>query len=1099
MKYLVRSFIGCAALAAVLAGLTAGRAEAQFTTASLRGRVTGADGTPIANARVTATNTQNGVARATETDAAGWYRLLGLQVGSYRVRAQAIGNRPQEKTGFELHLGDDLLVDFQLTAAAVEVAGVDVVAEQTPLVDPGKTGVSAVVNESQIGSLPANGRNFTDFLNLAPTYVKTPVFGSGATIGSVGGSRNSGSVMTIDGAQNTGSFFGGDPRGSDRLPIAFSIEAVKEFQVATNEYDVSKGGFVGGLINVVTKSGTNEFHGTAWEYFRSQGMTEVDFVNRQPAEFLSHQFGGSFGGPIIRDKAHFYVTVDRQARNAPFTAAGTSTVSTSNANLQRLDQIIRSVYGVDPGARDQVSIKTNEWVFFGRVDWALNDRHRLVLRDNLTVLDLTGDRVATTDYQSNGGPQTPKANSLVGNLFSNLSPTLFNEFRFQYSTDHKPRPPQVGYSQMRVRLGGQTVAFGADSILHYNNLEANTLEFADNLTYIRGPHTFQTGVEVLHRDYFNLFFNNGRGTYTFNWGNDTRTLDSLAARHASAFTRAIPVDSVSIPVADYTSLRYALFVQDKWQVNPRLFVNAGVRLDVPRVSGIPRNNPRLLDSFPQYFPAAGADSLTTGLAVPTQFNLQPRLGLTYDLFGDRRTVVRAGAGLFHGEAPFVYWSNMFLNTGRDQLNVVCDSTTAAAQNVTLNDTDVFDQVAPLGCGAASVPAANSFFFTQRDPVTGAEKSFRSPRTWKFNFGFDHAVTNQFSLGGEFIMAETRNNYSIRDINYRSNVTAVLTGEGGRPVIGTAPATGSNVRRIDPRFIQVLEHDNRSTGDYLAAVGSVRWRSERLDLSAAYTYSRARDDVSVSCCTSTTTYNLVEAGLNTNNQLDGNFGASDNDRPHKVSLSGTWRAPGAFQLSLIWQTYSGLPFTPKITSDADANGDGIRGNDRAYIPRNRQDISIDGNGGGAGFGSAFQQDSTYAVLDGYIRDNQCLATQRGRIAERNSCRSDGRSLVDIKILKEIALPRAGHRIELTLDIFNVLNGVDHMLADISDRFDGIINWDLKGWGNVTTRRNSLMRIRGFDPTNNRYVYEIRSDFGREDNESAFILSQFQLQLGARYRF
>jgi hypothetical protein len=1095
---LVRFAPPCGALAFLLATLPLA-ARGQTVTGNIRGRLTEPSGSAVVSARVTATNIETGVPRSTLADADGRYRLLGLSPGNYRVRAQAIGHRSLEKTGYRVQIGDELIVDFILEPAAVEVAAVPVVVEATPLVDAGKTGVSRTVSEAEVANLPANGRNFTDFIALAPTFVSTPKFGSGGSIGVLGGSRNSGTILNIDGVENTGSFFGGDARGGDRLPIAFSIESVKEFQVLTNEYDVSKGGFTGGLVNAVTKSGTNEVRGSVFEYFRDHDLTRDDFLGNPPQDFLSHQFGATVSGPIVRDRAHFLLAVDRQARRAPATAVTSNVLGVPDSTLNRLDNIIRTVYGVDPGPRGTVNIEVNEWALFGRVDVNLSNRHRLAIRDNLTVLDLVGDRISTGsgnqyDYFSNGGPQKPKVNSLAANLFSNLTSSLYNELRLQYSTDPKPRPPQVTYPQVRVFLGGHFVAFGADSILHFNDLKENTFQIADAATFTRGAHSVQLGFDVLRKSFFNLFFNNGRGTYTFNWGADSPTLDSLAARHASAFTRAVPFSAVSpvqfpdsIPTADYVGWRYSFFLQDRWQPTRQLTLTAGVRVDVPKVRNVPRNNATLLDSFPQFFldaagisrlrggTASAADSLTTAREVPAAYNWQPRVGFAYDVFGDQRTVVRGGVGTFYGYTPFVYWSNMFLNTGRDQLNVVCAANTPAAQNVNLTVD------APANCGPLTPPAANAFFFTTRDPVTGAPKAFKTPVAFKTNFGIDHGVTPNVRVGAEVSYAKTWHNYSIRDINYRSDVTAVLAGEGGRVVVGTAPgASGSSARRIDPRFIQVLEHDNRSRGDYVALIPSVTWRHPRWDVSASYTYSRSRDDVSISCCTSTTTYRLVEAGVNTNNQLDGDFSFSDNDRPNLFVLSGLWRGPYGINVGALLRAYSGLPFSPTINSANDANGDGIRGNDRAYIPRDRNDITIDANGAAAGLGSPLQQDSAYAVLDAIINRNACLASQRGRIAQRNTCRNPARTVLDLRVSKEVTTVR-GQSVELVADFFNLLNGIN------------------KNWGRATSAQTSLMRIRGFDAANNRYIYEVDSKFGQEFLETGADLAQFQAQLGVRYTF
>src|SRR5947208_910497 len=1104
---LMKRFVWSCGVFATMALLLPASVLGQTITGNIRGRVSERGGSPVASATVTAVNVETGFTRHTLVDADGRFRLLGLPPGNYRVRAQAIGHRPIEKTGYRVQIGDELVVDFELEPAAVEVTGVSVVGQSTPLVDPSKTGVARTVSEAEVQSLPSNGRNFTDFIALAPTYTATPKFGSGGSIGTIGGGRNSGAILNIDGVENTGSFFGGDPRGGDRLPMAFSIESVKEFQVLTNEYDVSKGGFTGGLVNAVTKSGTNSLHGSFFEYFRNDALTRKDFLGNAPQDFRSHQFGAALSGPIVRDRVHFFASVDRQARRAAATASASNVLGIPDSTLNRLDNTIRTVYGVDPGPQGTVNIAVNEWALFGRVDVNLSDRHRLAIRDNLTILDLVGDRVSTGssnqyDYFSNGGPQTPKVNSLAANLFSNLSSNLHNELRIQYSTGPKPRPPQVTYPQVRVFLGGSSghfIAFGSDSILQFNDLDEKTFQVANTATLNHGAHSVQVGFDVLRKSFYNLFFNNGRGTYTFNFATDQATLDSLAARHASNFTRAVPFGGVSpvqfpdsIPTAAYVGWRYSFFLQDRWQPTSRLTVSAGVRLDIPKVRNVPINNPQLLDSFPQFFAdaatiarlrggtASAADSLTTAREVPAAHNWQPRLGLAYDVFGDQRTIVRAGVGSFYGYTPFVYWSNMFLNTGRDQLNVVCGAATPAAQNVNLNVD------APTNCGPLTPPVANAFFFVNRDPATGAAKGFKTPVAFKTNFGVDHALTRDVRLGAEVAYAKTWHNYSIRDINYISTPTAILAGEGGRVVVGTAPSptgpTGSNPRRIDTRFNQVLEHDNRSRGDYVALITSGTWHASRWDVNASYTYSRARDDVSISCCTSTTSYRLVEAGINTNNQLEGNFSFSDNDRPNSFVLSALWRAPGGINVGALWRTYSGLPFSPTISSASgnDANGDGIRGNDRVYIPRSRSDISIDGNGGVAGLGTAPQQDSAYAVLDAIINSHSCLENQRGRIALRNTCRNPARTVFDLRISKELRTVR-GQSVELIADFFNVLNGIN------------------KDWGRATSAQTTLLRIRGFDAGSNRYIYEVDGKFAQQFLETGADLAQFQAQLGVRYTF
>ncbi len=1053
-------------------------AWSQTVTANIRGRVVGNDGLPIASATVTATNTETGVARRLLTDPDGRYRLLGLALGNYRVVAQAIGHRPLEKTGFRLQIGDEFVVDFTLEAAAVEVAAVPVVVEQTPLVDPSKAGVGIRVSQDQIENLPANGRNFIDFLALAPTVAVTPNFGAGGHI-SIGGGRASGTAVQIDGVQTTGTFFGGDARGFERQPISYTIESVKEFQVITNDYDVSKGGFTGGLVNAVTKSGTNEYHGSVFEFYRNQNLTAVDFLGVAPSSYRSHQFGGSLGGPILKNRLHFFFALDRQDRQSPSSNLDTSTPAAATAlgiadsTLTKIDSIMKNIYGINPGTRGTFLAQVNETAVLGRFDWAISNHHRLTFRDNYTNMSLTHDRLVSTDFTSNGGPVPGRTNSAVLNLFSNWS-NFFNEIRFQTAYDDKPRPPDAVCTasgavcspmpQVRINVGGRFVALGSDSIIHANNLQEKTLQFVEQLTYNRGSHSFLLGTDNTRFHIFNLFFNNSLGTWTWNYpGADSVVLNRLRSQRPSAYTRSIPYAGVGTPAptADYAAWQLSAFAQDRFQATRKLLVTAGVRLDKAVFPDTARANPGLLTTFP--------DAVTNRkLSVPME--VSPRAGFTYDVFGDQRTIVRGGGGKFVGYVPYVLWSNAFLNTGRDQLQVICSGASVPAPNLAADVANP-DSIpgACVGAGAPPPKPGINFFSDQ----------FRMPYSLKGNIGFDHQITADVKIGGDLSYAKMKRNYTVLDRNLKDTITAVLSGEGGRVVIGTYPTgSGSNPIRRDTNFTQVIEHDNRGHGDYFSAGADVAIRiGSRTDLTASYQYSRARDDYSVPCCISFSLYRFMEAGQVPANDLSDNFGPADFDQAHKVVLSLVHRTSAGGTFGILGRYYSGLPYSPAISSAADANGDGTRGNDRVYIPRNQSDISLSG--------TAAQQAAAWATLDSIINANTCLARQRGTIASRNSCRNPGQFLIDLHVSQRV-VEYQGRTLELVADLFNLLNGLN------------------KNWGRVTQVSSSsnevpLLRVQGFDAVNNRYVYSVVSSYGTPGIEAGATLAQFQLQVGARLRF
>ncbi|MDP3767947.1 MAG: carboxypeptidase-like regulatory domain-containing protein, partial [Dehalococcoidia bacterium] len=362
------------------------------TTATFRGRVTGPDGTPV-SATITVTNGETGVARRQVSGEDGRYAILGLMVGGpYTVRAQAIGYRPQEKIGYRLAMTDVVVVDFTLESVPVEVSEVTVTADVVPVVDAEQPGIVARVSEEQIAALPTNGRNFSDFIAIAPQVATRVGNGSGGEL-SIGGGRRGANNILIDGVGNNGTFFGGEARGSDRIAFAYSIEAVREFQVETNAYDVTRGNYTGGLVNAVTRSGTNRFRGTFFGYRRNDGFTKNDFLGREPTQFSSDQFGVSLSGPIIRDRLHFLFVFDKQNRDQPgfATDVGDSASQRSTAlardSLIRLMSILQNTYGYDTtGEQGRIITTVDETAVFARLDWQLSNNHQASVRYNSTRL-----------------------------------------------------------------------------------------------------------------------------------------------------------------------------------------------------------------------------------------------------------------------------------------------------------------------------------------------------------------------------------------------------------------------------------------------------------------------------------------------------------------------------------------------------------------------------------------------------------------------------------------------------------------------------------------------------------------------------------------
>jgi hypothetical protein len=333
-------------LLALSALLYAGGVAAQqsSTTGTFRGRVTDSEGKGVAGAQVVARNAQTGLQRGTLTDGDGRYLIpLVPPGGPYRLEASSVGYQAQTRDGINVGVGGAVTFDFTLSVQAVAVAGIEVNAG-AQRVDVTQGGVVTRVGQEQVQNLPVAGRDFTDFLNLSPLVSPQPAVGTGGQF-SVAGMRTSGTNVQIDGADANNIYFG-ENRGSSRSPFAFSLESIKEFQLVTNGYDVEFGNYQGGVVNAVTKSGTNDFSGSAFYYRRGESLTSKDFMGAPAKNYQVNQFGASLSGPILRDKLHFFASVDAQRKDQPIFATDPKQANVNADSVTRVINALKNRYGI---------------------------------------------------------------------------------------------------------------------------------------------------------------------------------------------------------------------------------------------------------------------------------------------------------------------------------------------------------------------------------------------------------------------------------------------------------------------------------------------------------------------------------------------------------------------------------------------------------------------------------------------------------------------------------------------------------------------------------------------------------------------------------
>ena len=1092
-----RALTVAASLVALAINAPHASAQQATTTAAVRGVVLGPDNAPVTGAAVVATNAQTGTRRGTQTDDRGRYTIPFLEPGTYAVRAQRIGFRPVERAAVRLSLGQVETLDFRLEGAATQLGAIVVSATGADLIEGTKTGTSTRILEEQLRQLPTSDRNFKNLVVLTPGSSDVGATGAGGGQ-SIGGGRTASSNILMDGVNNNESYFGGDARGGDRLPFSYSIEAVKEIQVITAGYDVERGQFTGGTVNAVTKSGTNSFSGSIFDYERGDKrfglkLTGNDFLGRAPRNYLRQQYGGTVGGPIIKDKLHFFLALDRQVGNEPKpvlqTAADAASIRASGISpdtLAKLVNIAKTVYGYDL-AQEIGAFKQNidESAVFGRIDWQINDRHTLTVRDNYLNFQQTNDRLtispSTNETTSNAGPYKEKTNSAVVALTSVLSPRFSNELRAQLANDRKPRPsnPSVtGGPIPQIRVGGivanpgdggsnvtTAVFFGSDPVLHANNLEQDTYELIDNLRYTRENHTIKVGTDLNKIHVFNDFFFNGLGSFSFN------NLTDFANRAPASFTRALPYTPTSgNPVALFDVYEAAFYAQDEWQVTPKLFVTYGLRYDVSSFPDTPRPNPLL---------ASGVLGIRNDVQPSDHNNVAPRVGFTYDPAANGRQVIRGGTGIFYGRAPYVLYGNTLSNTGLTQLDLNCQGAAAPQPNLTAYGAD--PSTIPTTCvggGAAAASKASPVVFSN---------DFQQTQAWKTNLAYDRLIAEGWRLTLEGIYTRTTNDYVVQDVNL--DATSRFTIEGGIPVFQTAasiPTTGTSAGRTNIAFsrrdanfnnvfVQSSNGEAKSAQGIVQIQGATRWAA----LLASYTYDHTRDFNSSSCCIAGG--DLFNSGRTAGNPNDfaSQYARANYARTHSVVISPSVTLPYGVQLSGIYRGFSGLPWTPIYGTDI--NGDGVA-NDRLYVPTVAE---VTGPGSAYVFFHAPAQGLDSAVQRTQfaqgIQNTACLSEHQGQVIARNACQNPWQNVLDARVAKKFATTR-GQALELSVDFFNLLNGLK------------------SEWGQrneVQAANTGALITRGFNGT--RYIYQYNTNFAKTEPSAFGLSQQFQVQLGARYAF
>ncbi|HEX6911845.1 MAG TPA: carboxypeptidase regulatory-like domain-containing protein, partial [Longimicrobium sp.] len=909
-------------LAALLMGAgwsTAATAQA-VTTAAIAGRVANAEGQPVAGAQVSATNTQTGSVSRVVTRADGRYLLPGLQPGQYRIVVSALGLGTQTRENVQLTLGETSSLNFDLAVQAITLETLTVTGEGSGVISQSRTGPSAVVSDSTLRRAPTITRDLQDFTRLVPQIAVTNTE-TGAVSG--GGRNNRFNQLQIDGSASNDLFglsASGSPSGQAGAK-AITLEAIQELQVVLAPFDVRQNGFTGAAVNAITRSGTNEFHGSIAGFNRNEELAGefVDFEGERSgplAEFENTELAGSFGGPIVRDRAFFFLAGERTRRVDPlnFVAGTDPTRGITTTQAQQVADYLATL-GYDPGGIDDLTREQESTNLFGRLDFNLGQNNRLTVRHNY----ITGDRDSFSRSASSytlgnaGYVQNSTTHSSVLQLNSSFGGGLFNELRLGYNRvrDHRSFGGSE-FPRITVQYGSRSVVAGTENFSGRNVLDQDAFEITNDLTIPFGAHTFTVGTSNEFSKFSNLFVRNPFGNYTFDSFADLQAGRPEFFEYSYLCQTGLPnCTGNGSPRAEFGVNRFSLYGQDRWDVRDNLQLTLGVRVDAAQLPDTPEENPDVVE----FYDRSTAD-------VPgTTFLFNPRFGFNWDVQGDQTTQVRGGAGLFSGRTPYVWISNAYGNTGLDYVRFTCSGTNSS----TTDDpppfvADPFGQ--PMSCvGGGGSVAPNE--------INLIDPNFKSPQVARFALGVDRQLPFGFIGTLEGLYTKT-----IHDVLYQNLRVSVDT--QGRMVEGR-PRYQTRSGSTTPGIGDVIDVTNTDEGFAYNLTAQVqRPFRDGWDFSLAYTYSHAEDvnPVTSSQAISNWRFNLTQDDPN-----NPGLSTSDFDIPHRVVASTTYRVRllprAATDLSLVYIGQSGQPYSYRYFDDI--NFDGSFGNDLLYVPASQDDI------------------------------------------------------------------------------------------------------------------------------------------------------------------
>jgi hypothetical protein len=1060
-KETMRKLIFCLV---ILAGLIPQLAlHAQTTQASISGSILDREKRPLAGATVQVRNESTGFNTTTSSNARGEYTFKELPLGGpYVLTATYTGYGEQKRSGYTLNQGDAVRIDLSMdtqdkTLEVVQVVGSGLKNKIENI------GAATAISARTMNKLPVNGRNFATLMDLSP------LTRGGNIAGQLGSSTN----YTIDGMNAKNPTSAGATTSRSGAPYSISIEAVREFKVVTNQYDVTYGRSGGGTVSAVTKSGTNTFSGSVFGFGRANWLASRYDIrgNRRTNDYSTYQRGFSLGGPIIKDKLHFFLAWDHQQDLRSLVIADVQSAADENrfnvtkATLDNFVSIARSKYGVSAkpqyGSFDK---KRGSDAAFARIDWQINSRNLLTIRDNFTSdknkLGLT-DNTAINLYESTGNDFN-RDNSFLATLRTSINSHLTNELKVQHLYTYQSSEPgdelpsgnipRAIVENVTSTINGATrstsIQIGGHRFAQ-ENFDNHVLQLVNNLYYNTNTVKYTFGVDAMYTRAHSRYGSEVNGRFHYN------SVAAFMNNQPYRYYREVPL--MEDPSVVGKILNLGAYAQLQTTLMPGLDLTAGVRLDYAHYPSSPLNTTVLQE---------------TGVRTDNKlksFVVQPRFQFTWDLGEQRRDFIRFGGGIFASDI------NNYVTIN----NLVFDGKHSATVDVRAPNIPQADFIA-YRANPSLTPTLAEF---QLPTINTNAANAQVPVMYKANLSYSHYFTPQLKAGITGFATLGRHNYMYVDRNMVANPFFTLANEANRGVyvpLNTMPANGAGdwlQGRISNKLGRVLELNSDGKVNQFAVVVDATYQYYKDgDITVSYTWNDSHDNTSFNGNVANTA--TLSLPVKDDPRDLSNMTYSDNQFRHKVVVYGSSPTIAGFNIALRYSGIGGTRFS--FLSGANSNADFVSGNnDLAYV--------FDVNNTSV---PKSVRDGLTAILnnpDASPAFKDYLTKSMGQIAKRNGGINDFYGIFDLRLSKKFNFNKR-HGLELSGDVFNFMNmlnrkwGVNKSLG----------NQAIYAIGTPATATQPA--IPAFDATNKQYNYRVNT--AGTANPSG---DPFQVQLGLRYSF